>query len=54
MDVMVPSDRNIRKECEKLEKYQVLKEELERTWKVKSKVDSVVVGTLGAVNKLRH
>ncbi|KAF7666275.1 hypothetical protein LDENG_00113730, partial [Lucifuga dentata] len=39
IDVAVPADSNIRKkEHEKIEKYQGLKEELERTWKVKSKV----------------
>ena len=46
----VPSDSNIKKkEYEKLEKYQGLKEELERTWKVKVKVVPVVIGALGAV-----
>ena len=34
---------------EKLEKYQGLKEKLERTWKVKAKVVPVVKGALGAV-----
>ena len=34
---------------EKLEKYQGLIEELERTWKVKVKVVPVVIGALGAV-----
>ena len=32
-----------------MEKYQGLKEELERTWKVKTKVVPVVTGALGAV-----
>ncbi|KAM6449746.1 uncharacterized protein PHA67_017094 [Liasis olivaceus] len=50
IDVAVPSDSNIRKkEYEKLEKYQGLKEELERMWKVKGKVVPVMVGALGAV-----
>ena len=49
-DIAVPSDSNMKKkEYEKLEKYQGLKEELERTWKVKAKVVPVVIGTLGAV-----
>ncbi|KAF7643739.1 hypothetical protein LDENG_00234400 [Lucifuga dentata] len=49
-DVAVPADSNIRKkEHEKIEKYQGLKEELERTWKVKSKVVPVVTGALWAV-----
>ncbi|KAF7642936.1 hypothetical protein LDENG_00248050 [Lucifuga dentata] len=42
IDVTVPADSNIRKkEHQKMEKYQGLKEELERTWKVKSKVGPV-------------
>ena len=50
IDVMVPSDSNIRKkEFEKQEKYQGLKKELKRNWKVKAKVVPVVVGALGAV-----
>ena len=50
IDVAVPSDSNIKKkEYEKLEKYQGLKEELERMWKVKVKVVLVVIGALGAV-----
>ena len=50
IDVALPSDSNIRKkEYEKLEKYQGIKEELERTWKVKAKVVPVVIGALGAV-----
>ncbi|KAF7656848.1 hypothetical protein LDENG_00035480 [Lucifuga dentata] len=50
IDVAVPADSNIRKkEHEKIEKYQGLKEELERTWKVKFKVVPVVTGALGAV-----
>ena len=50
IDVAVPGDSNIKKkEYEKLEKYRGLKEELERTWKVKAKVVPVVIGALGAV-----
>ncbi|KAF7665893.1 hypothetical protein LDENG_00129980 [Lucifuga dentata] len=50
IDVAVPADSNIRKkEHEKIEKYQGPKEELEWTWKVKSKVVPVVIGALGAV-----
>ena len=46
----IPADANIRKEeHEKLEKYQGLKEQLERMWKVKASVVPVVVGALGAV-----
>uniref|UniRef100_A0A3B3HW39 Reverse transcriptase domain-containing protein n=1 Tax=Oryzias latipes TaxID=8090 RepID=A0A3B3HW39_ORYLA len=50
VDVAVPSDGNIRKkEHEKLEKYQGLREELEKAWKVKVTVVPVVIGALGAV-----
>ncbi|KAF7655229.1 hypothetical protein LDENG_00059120 [Lucifuga dentata] len=50
IDVAIPSDGNIKKkEHEKLEKYQRLKEELDQMWKVKSTVVPVVIGTLGAV-----
>ena len=42
--IAVPSDSNIKKkEYEKLEKYQGLKEEPERMWKVKAKVVPVVM-----------
>ena len=45
-----PSDSYIKKkEYEKLRKYQGLKEELERMWKVKAKVVPVLIGGLGAV-----
>ncbi|KAF7649567.1 hypothetical protein LDENG_00139430 [Lucifuga dentata] len=41
IDVAVPADSNVRKkEHEKIKKYQELKEELERTWKLKSKCPS--------------
>ncbi|XP_041652507.1 uncharacterized protein LOC121515677 [Cheilinus undulatus] len=47
IDVAIPSDSNIReKEHEKLEKYQGLKEELEKMWGVK---ETVVTGARGAV-----
>ncbi|TWW80141.1 hypothetical protein D4764_10G0011710 [Takifugu flavidus] len=50
IDVAIPSDSNIRKkEHEKLEKYQGLKEEIERMWGMKATVVPVVIGTLGAV-----
>ncbi|XP_055362142.1 uncharacterized protein LOC129603668 [Betta splendens] len=58
VDVAIPSDGNIRKkEHEKLEKYQGLREELEKAWKVKATV--VVIGALGVVTPnleewLRH
>ncbi|XP_055359974.1 uncharacterized protein LOC129603341 [Betta splendens] len=50
VDVAIPSNGNIRKkEHEKLEKYQGLREELEKAWKVKATVVPVVIGALGAV-----
>ena len=50
VDVAIPSDSNIRKkEHQKLEKYQGLREELEKMWGVKAKVVPVVIGALVAV-----
>uniref|UniRef100_A0A087YQ23 Uncharacterized protein n=1 Tax=Poecilia formosa TaxID=48698 RepID=A0A087YQ23_POEFO len=50
VDVAIPSDYNIRKkEHEKLEKYQGLREELEKAWKVKTTVVPVVIRALWAV-----
>ncbi|TWW76591.1 hypothetical protein D4764_13G0012530 [Takifugu flavidus] len=50
IDVAIPSDSNIRKkEHAKLEKYQGLKEEMERMWGMKATVVPVVIGTLGVV-----
>ncbi|TWW73505.1 Kin of IRRE-like protein 1 [Takifugu flavidus] len=50
IDVAIPSDSNIRKkEHEKLEKYQGLKENIERMCGMKATVVPVVIGTLGAV-----
>ncbi|CAI5667744.1 unnamed protein product [Oreochromis niloticus] len=47
IDVAVPNDSNIRKkEHEKLEKYQGLREELEKMWREKV---TVVIGALGGV-----
>ena len=51
IDIAIPSDSNIRKkEHEKLEKYQGLKEELEKMWRVKATMVRVVIGALGAVS----
>ncbi len=48
---MHAANRNIRKkEHEKLEKYQGVKEELEEMSGVKVEVVKVVIGTLGAVS----
>ncbi|KAK7877660.1 hypothetical protein WMY93_031672 [Mugilogobius chulae] len=50
VDVSIPSDGNIRrKEHEKLEKYQGLREELEKAWKVKATVVPVVIVQKSAV-----
>ncbi|TWW66946.1 hypothetical protein D4764_20G0009780 [Takifugu flavidus] len=50
IDVAIPSDSNFRKkEHERLEKDQGLKEEIERMWGVKATVVPIVIGTLGAV-----
>lgn len=50
IDVAIPTDSNIKKkEHEKLEKYQGLKEELEKMWKGRAPVVPVVIGALGAV-----
>ena len=50
IDVAIPADANIRKkEHEKIEKYQGLKEQLEQMWKIKADVVPVVEGALGAV-----
>ena len=50
IDIAVPNDQNIKvKGLEKVDKYQRLWEELERTWKTTAVVVSVVVGALGAV-----
>ena len=50
IDIAVPRDKNtMDKNIEKIEKYQSLKIELERLWKVKIIVIPVVVGALGAI-----
>ena len=52
IDIACPLDRNIKeKEQEKITKYQDLKREIERLWKVRAKVIPVVVGSLGAVTE---
>ena len=52
VDIAVPNDVNIKsKEQEKVQKYQPLREELQRIWKVKTKVVPVVVGSLGSLTE---
>ena len=52
IDVAVPGDvRMAEKETEKIEKYDELKREVERLWKVKAKVIPIVLGALGTVTR---
>ena len=52
IDVAIPSDNNIKeKEIEKITKYQDLKLEVQKLWKIKAKVVPVVIGGLGATSK---
>ena len=51
IDIAIPGDtRVIKKEEEKIEKYQELGFELGRLWKVKTKVIPIVIGALGAIS----
>lgn len=48
IDVVVPNDSKVsKKEHGKLEKYQSLREQLEKMWGVKIAVVAVVIGALG-------
>ena len=50
IEIAVPRDENIQdKELKKIDKYQSLKTELEKLWKVKIMVIPVVVGAPGAI-----
>ena len=52
VDISVPADKRIvEKEDEKVSKYQDLRIELERLWKMKSRIIPVVIGALGAISK---
>ena len=52
IDVAVPGDVRIsEKETENIEKYDELKKEVERLWKVKAKVIPIVLGALGTVTR---
>ena len=52
IDVAVPGDVRIAEtETEKIEKYDELKREVERLWKVKAKVIPIVLGALGTVTR---
>ena len=51
-DLAVPGDSRIeKKEKDKIEKYQDLGRELNKTWNVKVKIIPLVVGSLGAIPK---
>ena len=52
IDFAVPGDSRIEeKEKEKIEKYQDLRRELQKTWNVTVKIIPLVVGSLGATPK---
>ena len=52
IDVAIPGDARVpQKEVEKVEKYNDLRRELQRLWKVKTKVVPIVIGALGTVTK---
>ena len=51
INVAIPGDRNvIKKEVEKILKYEDLKIEIQREWNVKAKVIPVVRGATGTVS----
>jgi hypothetical protein len=50
--IIIPGDRNmIRKEAEKILKYEDLIIEIERMWNVKTKVTPVITGATGTISK---
>ena len=50
MDMVVPSDQNIKlKEFQKLSKYKDLEIEVNKMWKLKTKIILVVIGVLGMI-----
>ena len=52
IDIAIPVDSRVKeKECEKIEKYEKLKEEIGRMWNMRGMVIPVVIGALGAVSK---
>jgi hypothetical protein len=52
IDVAIPGDRNvIKKEVEKILKYQDLIMEIRRMWNVKSKVTPVIIRVIGNISK---
>ena len=52
IDFAVPSDHRIEiKEREKIEKYQDLKREVQKLWKMKAKVIPIIIGALVTIPK---
>ena len=52
IDVAISGDRNvIKKEAEKILKYKDLKTEIQRMWKVKTRVIPVIIGATGTISK---
>ena len=55
IDFAVPGDSRIEeKEKDKIEKYQELGRELQKIWNVKMKIIPLVVGSLGAIHRLKQ
>ena len=53
IDVATSGDRNvIKKEAEKILKYEYLTIEIQRMWNVKTKVIPVIIGASGTISKL--
>jgi hypothetical protein len=52
IDVAIPGDKNvIQKEAEKILKYKDLTIEIQRMWKVKTRVMPVIIGATGPISK---
>ena len=52
IDVVISGDRNvIKKEAEKILKYKDLTIEIQRMWKVKTRVIPVIIGATGTISK---
>ena len=52
IDVAISGDRNvIKKEADKILKYEYLTIEIQRMWKVKTRVIPVIIGATGTISK---
>ena len=52
IDVAISGDRNVlKREAEKILKYKDLTIEIQRMWKVKTRVIPVIIGSTGAISK---